>query len=170
MAHGEEREGQRVVVLDLLREWRPPFSPDDVLSEIADTCRAYGVTRVESDKYAGVWVAEAFTKVGMHCEQSAAPKSDLYGALLPLVNAHRIELLDVPRLRAQLLGLERRTSRGGRFLIDHAPNAHDDLANAVAGACVTAAARYDCEVVSNDLPPRPPVRMSDRTLRRLLGG
>jgi hypothetical protein len=42
--------------------------------------------------------------------------------------------LDVPRLHAQLVGLERRTARGGRDSIDHAPGAHDDLANAAAGA------------------------------------
>jgi len=33
---------------------------------------------------------------------------------------------------------ERRTTRGGRDSIDHLPGAHDDLANAVAGALVTA--------------------------------
>jgi hypothetical protein len=33
-----------------------------------------------------------------------------------------------------MVGLERRTARGGRDSIDHAPGAHDDLANAVAGA------------------------------------
>jgi hypothetical protein len=93
---------------------------------------------VEADKYAGVWVTEAFSKAGLHCEQSAAPKSELYGALLPLVNAHRVELLDLPRLHAQLLGLERRTSRSGRDSIDHGPGGHDDLANAVAGAASAA--------------------------------
>jgi len=43
---------------------------------------------------------------------------------------------DIPadaRLAAQLCALERRTSRGGRDSIDHAPGAHDDLANAAAG-------------------------------------
>jgi hypothetical protein len=35
---------------------------------------------------------------------------------------------------AQLCGRERRTARGGRDSIDHAPGGHDDLANAVAGA------------------------------------
>ena len=45
-----------------------------------------------------------------------------------------LELLDTPRLHAQLLGLERRTACGGRDSIDHAPGAHDDVANAVAGA------------------------------------
>ncbi len=32
-----------------------------------------------------------------------------------------------------IVGLERRTSRGGRDSIDHGPGGHDDLANAVAG-------------------------------------
>lgn len=40
------------------------------------------------------------------------------------------------RLLAQLFGLERRTARGGRDVIDHGPGGHDDLANAVAGALV----------------------------------
>ena len=39
---------------------------------------------------------------------------------------------------AQLCGLERRTARGGRDSIDHAPGGHDDLANAVAGAAALA--------------------------------
>ena len=33
----------------------------------------------------------------------------------------------------QLASLERRTARGGRDSIDHAPGAHDDIANAVSG-------------------------------------
>jgi hypothetical protein len=38
----------------------------------------------------------------------------------------------------QLVGLERRTARGGKDSIDHCPGAHDDVANAAAGAIVTA--------------------------------
>jgi hypothetical protein len=41
-------------------------------------------------------------------------------------------------LLVQLVGLERRTARGGRDSIDHAPGAHDDLANAVAGLTAVA--------------------------------
>ena len=44
----------------------------------------------------------------------------------------RIELLDDPRLIAQLCSLERRTARGGRDSIDHPPGQHDDLANVAA--------------------------------------
>jgi hypothetical protein len=34
-----------------------------------------------------------------------------------------------------IVSLERRTARGGRDSIDHPPNQHDDLANALAGLC-----------------------------------
>ena len=48
-------------------------------------------------------------------------------------------LVDDDRLVRQLIGLERRTGRGtGRDIIDHPPGAHDDLANAAAGALVMA--------------------------------
>jgi hypothetical protein len=47
-------------------------------------------------------------------------------------------LLDLPRLTAELCGLERRTARGGKDSIDHAPGAHDDTANSVAGAALLA--------------------------------
>jgi hypothetical protein len=57
--------------------------------------------------------------------------------LLPLLNARRVELLEHPRLSAQLVGLERRTARGGRDSIDHTPGGHDDLANAAAGVLVS---------------------------------
>ena len=66
-------------------------------------------------------------------------KAELYGAALPpLINSRRVELLDHPRLVAQLCGLERRTAWGGRDSIDHGPGGRDHLANAVAGALVAA--------------------------------
>jgi hypothetical protein len=46
--------------------------------------------------------------------------------------------LDEKTLKRQLASLERRTSRGGRDSIDHAPGAKDDVANAVAGALILA--------------------------------
>ena len=60
-------------------------------------------------------------------------KTDLYRELLPSINSARIELLDHSRMVSQMLGLERRTARGGRDSIDHGPQGHDDLANVVAG-------------------------------------
>ena len=138
IAHGEDRNGTRVVVLDFLTERRPPFSPDTVVAEFAPILKSYSLTRVQSDKYAGQWVVEVFGKHHITCEQSALPKSDLYANVLPLLNSGRVELLDQPRIVTQLLALERRTARGGRESIDHPPGAHDDVANAVAGALVAA--------------------------------
>ena len=54
------------------------------------------------------------------------------------MNTGRVDLLDNKKLVTQLCALERRTTRGGRDIIDHAPGAHDDLADACAGAAVLA--------------------------------
>jgi hypothetical protein len=129
---------QEVVVVDALREVKPPFSPEAVVDDFATLLKSYGVAKVVGDKYAGEWPREQFSKLGVIYEASAAPKSDLYRDLLPLINSRRIELLDNNRLVSQLCGLERRTARGGKDSIDHAPGGHDDVANAVAGAAVIA--------------------------------
>ena len=125
-----------VCILDALLECRPPFDPEAAVMQCAALCRRYGVAKIVGDRYAGEWPRARFAEHGIELEQSARPKSDLYHDLLPLLNARRIELLDVPRLSAQLCGLERRTARSGRNSIDHAPGGHDDLANAVAGVLV----------------------------------
>ncbi len=135
IAHREEGR----VVLDLLRERRPPFSPEAVVREFVETLRAYGVTRVTGDRYGGEWPRERFREHGITYDLAAQSKSDLYRAVLPMINSGRVELLDEPRLIAQLCALERRTARGGRDSIDHAPGGRDDVANAVSGALVLAA-------------------------------
>ena len=58
--------------------------------------------------------------------------------VLPLINSGKVELLDLAKLEAQFVGLERRTARGGRDSIDHAPGGHDDLVNAACGALLRA--------------------------------
>ena len=131
------REGERVVV-DCVRERRPPFSPDDVVFECTATLRAYRVMAVRGDRYGGDWPAERFRAHGITYEPAQQTKSDLYRDLLPLLNSGRVELLDNLRLTTQLAGLERRVARGGRDSIDHGPAGHDDLANAVAGAVALA--------------------------------
>jgi hypothetical protein len=128
------------VIVDAIRERRAPFSPDDVVKEFAATLKAYAIGRIVGDRYASEWPRERFKVVGgIEYRVADKPKSDLYLTLLPLLNSQRIELLDHKRLVAQLCGLERRTSRAGKDSIDHPPGAHDDIANAVAGAAVLAA-------------------------------
>ena len=125
-------------ILDAVREVRPPFSPEGVVGEFAALLKRYRVTRVRGDRYAGEWPRERFREHGITYEPADRAKSDLYRDLLPLLNSGKAELLDIPRLAAQLCSLERRTARGGRDSIDHPPGGHDDLANAAAGALLHA--------------------------------
>ena len=120
-------------VIDAVRERRPPFSPEDVVAEFSALLKTYRVQKVTGDRYAGEWPRERFRVHGIQYEPAAKPKTDLYRDLLPAINSAKIHLLDNARLIAQIVGLERRTARGGRDSIDHAPGAHDDLANATAG-------------------------------------
>jgi hypothetical protein len=128
-----------VAVLDAVREVRPPFSPESVVTEFAALLRAYRVTSVMGDRYAGEWPRERFREHGIAYEVAERPRSDLYRDLLPMLNSGDCELLDLPRLASQLCGLERRTTRAGRDSIDHPAGGHDDIANAVAGALLLAA-------------------------------
>ena len=118
---------------------RAPFSPDDVVKELAATLKAYGVGAVVGDKYAAEWPRERFRVHGLEYRVADKVKSDLYLTLLRLLNSGRCELLDHKRLVAQLCGLERRTSRAGKDSIDHPPGSFDDVANCVAGSVVIAA-------------------------------
>jgi hypothetical protein len=128
-------------VLDLVREVRPPFSPEATVAEFAGAIKAYGLAKATSDRYAGSWPVEAFRKQGVTVEPSTRTKSEIYQDCLPLIMSGTCELLDHARLLKQLAGLERRTARGGKDSIDHAPRLHDDVANAAAGALVLAGQR-----------------------------
>jgi hypothetical protein len=128
-----EGVGHDRCVLDLLREVQPPFSPETVVAELAATLQDYRIVTVTGDRYGGQSPADRFREHGITYEPAEKPKSDLYRALLPLLNSGRVELLDQPRLINQLCSLERRTTRCGRDSIDHPPGSHDDLANVVAG-------------------------------------
>jgi hypothetical protein len=129
------RDGEKAV-LALLRERRPPFSPAEVTREYCDALKQYRCSSVIGDRYSAGWVAEEFRKNGIRYEPSSRSKSDIYAAFLGPLNSGRIELLDNPRLLQQLVGLERRTSRGGKDSIDHGPGGRDDLANSCTGALV----------------------------------
>jgi hypothetical protein len=108
--------------------------------------RSYGCVNVQSDKYAGTWVTEAFLPHGIRVEQIADVKSQLYINMLPLLYSKRLSLLDMPRLINQICALERNVNRGARDTIDHPKNAHDDLANACAGVCSLAVANQGVTV------------------------
>jgi hypothetical protein len=133
------RENDRLV-LDAVREIRPPFSPEAATKELAGFFRSYGLSTIRGGRYGGEWPREAFLKHGVRYDVAERDCSGLYLELLPVVMSRRASLLDNPRLLGQLASLERRAAVFGRDRIDHPPNAHDDLANAVAGALAMLAA------------------------------
>jgi hypothetical protein len=138
------RERDETIVLDCLRERRPPCSPEAVVAEFAAVCKTYRVTRVRGDRYAGEWPRERFREHGIDYLIADKTKSEIYKALLPLVNDKRADLLNDPKMLAQLGTLERKVGRSGRDTIDHSPGGHDDVVNSAAGAlvCASTAPQY----------------------------
>jgi hypothetical protein len=153
ISHAEKQ----TIVVDCVRAVKPPFSPDDVAKDFAETIKSYGLNRVTGDRFGGEWPRERFKVHGVQYDLADKPKSDLYKETLPLLNAGRVELLDNPKLVSQFCLLERRTARGGRDSIDHSRGAHDDVANCVAGAVVAAASGR-----------RGPMKISDAVLAKSL--
>ena len=149
IAHRDPKTAR--AVLDVLREEKPPFSPDAVAREFAELLKLYGVRTVEGDRYGGEWPRERFRAHGITYTLASEPKSEIYRSALPLINAGRCELLDEPRLISQLCALERRTARGGRDSIDHPPRGHDDVANAACGAMVAVEQRQSRQLTAAHL-------------------
>lgn len=123
------------LIVDCLREAKPPFSPEAVALEFAAVMKSYRVSTAYSDRWGGDWPKEQFAKFGIMVEQEPKTKSGLYLDTLATVNSKRIDLLEHPRCFNQTIGLERRTGRGAEN-IDHQPGGHDDLINSVA-ICVS---------------------------------
>jgi hypothetical protein len=130
------KEGE-TVVLDSLRECRPPFSPETVCPDYASVIKKYRCSQTFGDRYAGEWVVEGFHKYGIHYEECEQTRTELYLNMVPLINSGSIALLDNERMMLQLVSLERKIS-SVKDRVDHPVGMHDDLANAAAGAIVMA--------------------------------
>ena len=121
------------IVVDVVREWRPPFSIDGVVDEICALAKSYRINKAVGDRYAGDVIPEMFRKRGFAYDPTEYVKSDLYHDLLPLLNSKGIVLPPMERLIAQAVGLERRVGSSGRDTISHSPGGYDDIINSVAG-------------------------------------
>jgi hypothetical protein len=73
---------------------------------------------------------------------SEKTKSEIFVEFVALLNSGRVRIPGNKRLRTQFEALERRASRTGKETVDHGPGAHDDLANAVAGALTLAMSEF----------------------------
>lgn len=126
------REGECAVV-DVLRAMSG--QPADITKEYAALLKSYRINSLVGDRYAGSWPADEFRKHHIDMRHSELAKSELYQHLLAVLNSGRVELPPDMKLINQFAALERRTSRGGRDVIDHPMNGHDDRPNVVAGLC-----------------------------------
>jgi hypothetical protein len=135
IAHLEDK----IALLDCVRERKPRFSPEAVISEFCDLMRAYRIATVVSDKWAPGFTREAFARHGIVHQPSPKTTSELYSEFLPKCNSGEVSLLDVPRVLSQFIALERKTGQTGKDNISHPQGAHDDLACCCAGSLWLAA-------------------------------
>ncbi len=129
-------EEKQTVVVDLVRGRKG--NPAAITADFAELCKDFRIRKVYGDRYSGEWARTEFRRHGLAYLDAPGTRSELYLSLLPAMSAGRVELPPCPTLERQLVGLERRTTRAGRDIIDHAPGANDDRANAVAGLGSTA--------------------------------
>src|SRR5262245_4432848 len=128
------RSGDKAIV-DLVKAWKPPFDPSVVTQECAEVLKPYRVKIIAGDNYGGEWPVGEFRKHGIAYQLSELNRSQLYLALIPVLNSRRSELPDDRRMIEEFRRLERRRGRSGKDSIDHpAYGGSDDIANAVAGA------------------------------------
>jgi hypothetical protein len=140
IAHAQTIGGREIAVLDVVRGVAPPFDPNAAIAEAAALFHRYRIKHVVGDQFAGGkdhgFVQSGFRALGIKYEVSELTRSDLYLEFLPLVNSNTVLLLNHPDMLREFRGLERRRGSSGKDRVDHRPNAHDDLANAAAGALV----------------------------------
>src|SRR5262249_21879687 len=143
IAHKVEKR----IVVDLVEKQAGgcPFDPRAAIAKFCDILKRYRLTRVVDDRYAGETFRVDYQGRGVTYQCSDLTTSQLYEQMEPRVNAGEVELLDLPVLTEQLLTLVQKGAR-----VTHEHGAHDDWANACAGAVQVAARqskyRYDCSM------------------------
>jgi hypothetical protein len=139
IAHGQ-KGGIRM--LDLVREIKPGFNPEEAVADIAAVVKSYRCFEVISDQFLLDWVTTEFERHGVRVRKSPKNVSEIYLDFIPLITSRAVELLDDRRIIGQLGNLERRARTGGHDLVTHFSGQHDDLANAVAGVLCFCGKRF----------------------------
>jgi hypothetical protein len=160
------------IIIDALREQKPPFSPEFAVSQFAALLKAYRVYKVQGDMFGGEFAREPLTKHGIRYEVTKTAKSELYSHhLLPTLNSGKVDLLDHSKAISQIIGLECHTARAGRDKIDHAPGGHDDLANVIAGVVAVLRGKvYDTTSawIDGDKPPPEDAGVREERIQQLI--
>jgi hypothetical protein len=118
-------------VLDLLISQADavPFNPRLAVARFAAVCKRYRCRVVHGDAYAGETFRRDFSDCGIEYQVCKQTRTDLYERLEVALNADQVELLDIGKLRRELLTI---VARGAT--LDHMPGQHDDWATSAAGA------------------------------------
>jgi hypothetical protein len=124
-----------------------------VVSRFCKILKDYHISKVKGDRYGAEWVSSAFKNQGISYETSELDKSSIYLEMLPSFAERRVTLINDKRLITELRMLERKPRSGGKAdIVDHAPNMHDDAANAACGALWVASGRRGGSVFEVGMP------------------
>jgi hypothetical protein len=125
---GHEANGTFFVDLVVKQGPAPPFNMVQVIPRFAAILREYHVSSVVGDSVGGETYRGEWRTEGIQYRVSKDTTSELYEALEPLLNGHRVVLPDVPELEQQLLGLAWKGAK-----ITHSVNSRDDFATSASG-------------------------------------
>src|SRR5260370_22907792 len=95
-------KGTGPAVLTCARELKTADT-EAVVSEFSTILKSYGLSSAHADRYGAQWVADAFKRHGINLQKSPHDRSGIYLNVLPALNAGQVKLLDLPRIRSQLL-------------------------------------------------------------------
>jgi hypothetical protein len=109
-----------------------------MVREMVSILGRYGLQRVVGDKYAAGWTRQRFEAEGVAYDDAPKTKAEAYLEAEPFFATGRIEILDHPELVRELKQLERRSRVGGRTIVDHPHDGHDDFSNCLCLAVTVA--------------------------------
>jgi hypothetical protein len=133
IGHKHPDAGREIAVVDALLEVAPPFDTDEIVERCATILKQWGISEITADHYAAGWVVSAFQRHGISVTHNAISTSDIYVNVIPQFMSKRVRLLNHQRSVDQLCGLRRKVGQGGREIVTHPANSHDDLAAAICG-------------------------------------
>lgn len=143
IAHLEGRTDVARVVVDHSRHWTPPkgrpLDDDEVIAEVTEDLRAYGIDTIHGDQFADIPLKGNFRKRGILFVEAPVSNPEKYEAFKNLraaLRARMVDLLDDPEMIRDLKGLIKRETAGGYgYATVAAPKrvgCYDDGANVLA--------------------------------------
>jgi hypothetical protein len=154
LAIGHRDPESERIVLDLLQVYASPHIPRDAVNGFCATMKSWNTFVLHGDNYGGRVFSSDYRTRGISYQTLTVSKSILYDALEPALADGNVELLDIPELVDEALGLIEKNGK-----TDHVPGMFDDRINAVA-ALVYIARKREAEgpwpaifVATNDSHP-----------------